>query len=265
MATYQVHLRPIVDWDAKPLPPLPLDPGRSSRPYKPAFNNDHDVSPARLPRRGKLFPQELDIKKILEADSRVVVDKPRRTRPDCQSPSIASVPDDFMSRKTSEDPELADRIRHLRQKSDQSTRRSDQFDHSKTPPSVIISVEDLSLPPKVRQIIGIDGPRKARAAPWDPVSSQAAPSPTTTPRPISITSAYSQASGYKRDADMLFTMEEIVEEQGKTEDDDEMLRRLESLVQSPGPEEQSRNVPRLGGGISTERTRRLTTAAKAPN
>lgn len=233
MATYQLQLRPIVDWDAKPLPPLPLDPGRSGRPYKSVFNNDHEVSQARLHRRGKLFPQELDIKRILEADPRVVVDKPRWTRPNCQSPSMASVPDDFMSRKTSEDPELAHRIRHSRQKSDLSTSRSP---HSNTPSSAIITVEDLSLPPKVRQMIGIDGPRKARAAQWDPISSQAAPtpSPTTTHRPISTTSAYSQASGYRRDVDMLFTMEEIVEEQGKAGDDDEILRRLESLVQSPG-------------------------------
>ncbi|KAI3397302.1 hypothetical protein diail_11034 [Diaporthe ilicicola] len=234
MASYQVHLRPVVDWNAKPLPPLPLDPGRSNRPYKPAFNNDYEVSLASLHRRGNVFPRELDIEKFLEADSRVVIDRPRRTRPDCQSPSIASVPDNSMPRKMSENPAFADSLGHSRQNSDQLT--GQYYTHSKAPSSAIISVEDLSLPPKVRQIIGVDGPRKAKAAPWDPASTQAASSPTTSPRPISVTSAYSQASGFKRDNIdvMLFHMEEIVEEQQKAEEDDEILRRMESLIQSPG-------------------------------
>ncbi|KAJ0119831.1 hypothetical protein J7T55_014036 [Diaporthe amygdali] len=228
--SYQIHLRPVVNWDAKPLPPLPLDPGRSRRPHKPAFNNDTEKSIARAHRGGKVFPQELDISKVLEADSRVVVDKPRRARQTCQSPSVASVPKDFMSVKRPEDQDR-DIAGHSRQMSDQSTNR---FIRSTPLPSAITSVEDLSLPPKVRQIIGIDSPRVARTTPWNPTSTQAAPNSSTLPRPTSTATAYSQASGHRRDVDMLFHMEEIVEEQGKAEDDDEILRRLDSLIRSPG-------------------------------
>lgn len=178
-----------------------------------------------------MFPPELDIRKFHEADSRVVVDKPKRTRPNHQaSPSTASAPDSYTSAKR-EEHAAPERLRHSRQKSDQPTSRSAR---SRAPLPAITTVEDLSLPPKVRQIIGVDSPRRTRAAQWNPVSTQAAPSPTTAARPISTTSAYSQASGPRREMDMLFHMEEIVEERGKTEDDDEIHRRLESLIQSPG-------------------------------
>lgn len=230
MATYQVHLRPIVDWDAKPLPPLPLDPGRSRMPYKPALNSNSEKPLAALNRRGNVFPPELDIIKVHEADSRVVVDKPRRTRPSHQmSPSASSAPHNYVSMKREEDA-VPDGLRHSRQNSDQPTSRSAR---SRAPPA-ITTVEDLSLPPKVRQIIGVESPRRARAAPWNSASTQAAPGPMTKPRPTSITSAYSQASGPKREMEMLFHMEEIVEERSRTEDDDEIHRRLESLIQSPG-------------------------------
>lgn len=231
MASYQVHLRPGVDWDAKPLPPLPLDPGRSRGYYKPALNNNSEKSIVAVHRMGNVFPPELDIRRFHEADSRVVVDKPRRGRPNHQVwPSTVSAPDNYTSAKREEDT-ASERLRHSRQKSDQPTRRSAR---SKAPPPAITTVEDLSLPPKVRQIIGVDSPRRTKGPQWNPISTQAAPSPTTSARPISTTSAYSQASGPRREMDMLFHMEEIVEERGKTEDDDEIHLRLESLIQSPG-------------------------------
>lgn len=230
MASYQVHLRPMVDWDAKPLPPLPLDPGRSRRHYSPGLNNKPEKSLVAVHRRGNVFPPELDIRKFQEADSRVVVNKPRRTRPNHQlSPSIVSAPDSYMSTKR-EEYTIPEGLRHSRQKSDQPTSRSAR----RTPPPAITTVEDLSLPPKVRQIIGVDSPRKTRAAQWNPISTHAAPNPTAAARPMSITSAYSQASGPKRETDMLFHMEEIVEQREKTEDEDEIHQRLESLIQSPG-------------------------------
>jgi hypothetical protein len=228
MASYQVHLQPVVDWDAKPLPPLPLDPGRSRRPFKPVLNKDPEHSLVARQRRGNVFPPDLDIKKIQEADSQVVTDKPRRTRPNHHlSPSTASAPDNRLTMKSEWDT-VPDRFRHSRQKSDQPTSRCAR----REPLSAITTVEDLSLPPKVRQIIGVESPRKAKAAQWNPISTQAAPSPITTARPISTTSAYSQASGPKQE--MLFHMEEIVEEQERTEDDNEIHRRLESLIQSAG-------------------------------
>lgn len=231
MASYQVHLRPIGDWDAKPLPPLPLNPGHSHRHYDSRLNNNSEKSLVAKHRRGNVFPPELDVIKFQEADSRVVVEKPRRTRPNHQSsPSIASEPDNYSSMKRKEDAAF-EGLRHSRQKSDQPTARSAR---RKAPPPAITSVEDLSLPPKVRQIIGVDSPRRARGAPWNPISTQAASSPMTAARPISTTSAYSQASGPKREMDMLFHLEEIVEDRERTEDDDEIHRRLESMIQSPG-------------------------------
>lgn len=230
MASYQVHLRPIANWDAKPLPPLPLDPGRSHRHYSPRPDNKPEKSRVALHRRGNVFPPELDIGKFQGADSRPV-EKSMRTRPNHQSsPSTASAPDNCMSKKREEDT-VPGGLRHARQKSDQPTTRSAR---SKPTPPPITTVEDLSLPPKVRQIIGVDSPRKARTAQWNPISTQAAPGPVAAARPISTASAYSQASGPKREMDMLFHMEEIVEEREKIEDEDEIRQRLESLIHSPG-------------------------------
>lgn len=228
MASFQVHLRPVVDWDAKPLPPLPLDPMRSRRPHKPALNNNSEQSRVSGHRRGNVFPPELDIKKFQEADSRVVKDKPRRTRANHQSsPSTVSAPDDSLTMKREWDT-VPDKFRHSRQKSDQPTSRSAR----REAPLTITTVEDLSLPPKVRQIIGVESPRKAKEAQWNPISTQAAPSPITIGRPMSTASAYSQASGPRQD--MLFHMEEIMEEQERVEDDNDIQRRLQSLIQSPG-------------------------------
>lgn len=221
----------MVDWDAKPLPPLPLDPGRSRGQYNPGLNNTSEKSLVAGHRRGNVFPPGLDIRQFQEADSRVVVNKPRRARANHQlSPSIVSAPDSYMSTRR-EDDTIAERLRDSRQKSDQPTSRPGR---SKAPPPAITTVEDLSLPPKVRQIIGVDSPRKARAAQWNPISTQAAPSPTAAARPMSITSAYSQTGGPRRETEMLFHMEEIVEQREKTEDEDEICQRLESLIQSPG-------------------------------
>lgn len=234
MAGYQLHLRPVVDWDAKPLPPLPLDPGRSRGPYKSAISNDSRRSQVAVHRRGNVFPPELDVRKFQGVDSRVVEDKPRRTRPNHHSsPSMASAPDSHLQMRNEWDAVL-DRLQHSRQKSDQSRSRSARGARGArgAPPPAITTVEDLSLPPKVRQIIGVESPRKAKAAQWDSKLTQAIPSAITTARPSSTTSAYSQASGLKQE--MLFHMEEIVEEREKGEDEEEIHRRLESLVQSPG-------------------------------
>lgn len=179
-----------------------------------------------------MFPPGLDLRQFHAADFRAVVDdKPRRTRPTHQpSPSIASAPDNYTTTNRGEDT-VPERLRHSPQKSDQPTSRSAR---TRGPPPAITTVEDLSLPPKVRQIIGVDNPRKPRAAQWNPILTYAAPSPAAAARPASITSAYSQASGPKREMEMLFHMEEIVEERGKPAEDDEIQRRLESLIQSPG-------------------------------
>ncbi|KAG8165398.1 hypothetical protein KVR01_005673 [Diaporthe batatas] len=228
MASYQVHLRPIVDWDAKPLPPLPLDLGRSHRPYKPATNNDSKRSQVEAHRRGNVFPPELDLKKFQGVDSRVVEDKPRRTRPNHHpSPSMASSQESHLQMRNEWDAVL-DKFQHPRQRSDEPKSRSAR----REPSPAITTVEDLSLPRKVRQIIGVEIPRNAKKAQWNSNLTQATPSAMATARPISTTSAYSQASGHRQE--MLFHMEDIVEELEKVEDEEEIHRRLESLVQSPG-------------------------------
>ncbi|POS68637.1 hypothetical protein DHEL01_v212969 [Diaporthe helianthi] len=192
------------------------------------MNKESKRSKVTVDRRGNVFPPELDVKKFQETDSRVVTDRPGRTRPDHHtSSSIASATDSHSQMRKEWDAAL-DRFQHSRQKSDQPKSRSAQ----REPPTAITTVEDLSLPPKVRQIIGVESPRKPREAEWNPTFTQDATRATAAARPTSTTSAYSQAVGPRQD--MLFHMEEIMEESEKFEEEEDIHRRLESLVQSPG-------------------------------
>jgi hypothetical protein len=236
MASYEIPLRCVLDGDAKPLPPLPLGPGRSRRPYRPALNSDSEQSLAPSHRGGIVFPPDLDMKvKDSEPDSEspVVTDhwQSRRTRPHHHSASSpASVPRSHLPMKGEWDTEPA-RSRHLRQKSDRPTRSYVR----RGPPPAITTVDELSLPPKVRQIIGVQSQRKTEGAQWKPLLPQDAPAWTRRARPpTSTTSAYSLASGPQQD--MLFHMEGIVETRQRAEDDDidEINQRLESLMHSPG-------------------------------